>query len=100
MYLDLISFAQLNKKGLRCSLSRYGQHGRLIPQAMLVPCQVVEITVRTASTACLQGGGSKDKKKCVVSGGKHALQYLFCENADAIVIFHGLAGRGGLSWVS
>lgn len=68
LLFDLISFGQFNKKGFCSTLSRYGQHDRLIPQMMLVPFQGVEIIVRTTSLVCLRGDGSKDKKKCVVSG--------------------------------
>lgn len=51
-----------------------------------------EIIVRTTSMACLWGDGSKDKKKCVVSRGRHALQYLFFQNANTAVTFCALAG--------
>jgi hypothetical protein len=68
LLLYLISFVQFNKKGFHTILNRYVQHDRLIPQRKLVPFQVVERIVRTASMACLQGDECKDKKKCEVSG--------------------------------
>lgn len=72
LLLDLILFVQFNKKGFHTILSIYIRHDRLIPQLKLVSFQVVRIIVRTASTAYLQGDGSKDKKRCEVNGGKHA----------------------------
>lgn len=102
LFLDLISFALLNKKGLHSLLSRYGQHGRLIPQTMLVPFQVVEITVRPASRACLQGDRSKDKKKCVVSGGKAcaAIFVLWKCRRDSYCPCLGWSGRAVLGFPS
>lgn len=99
MFLDLIAFAPLNKKGLQSPLSRDGRQGRLIPQAMLVPFQVVEITARTASTACLHGDGSKDKKQCVVSGGSVHFSICFVKTQTRSLLSI-LGWSGGLSWVS
>ena len=73
MLLDLTSFAQFNKKGFHTILNRYVQHDRPIPQMKLVSFKVVEIIVRTAKMTYLQGDGSKDKRKCEVSGGKRTL---------------------------
>lgn len=73
LLLDLTPFAQFNKKGFHTRLNRYVQHDRPVPQMKLVPFNVAEIIVRTASLAYLQEDGSKDKRKYEVSGGKHTL---------------------------
>lgn len=92
MILSLILFVQFNKKGLHTILNRYVQHDRLIPQMKLVPFQVVEITVGTASTPCLQGDDRNDKKKCEVIGENIHFKYLLFKNVNAFVFLHALAG--------
>lgn len=92
LLLDLISFVQFNKKEFYTILNRYVQHDRLIPQMKMVLFQVVGIIVRTASMACLQGDGSKDKKRCKIMGKACILNIYFLKNANTVVIFHALAG--------
>lgn len=99
--LYLISFVQFNKKGFHTILNRYVQHDRLIPQMKLVPFQVVEIIVRTASMACLQGDGSRDKGEHKVRRGKeYTLDvYFFLMQTWLLFSMVWLNWRG-LTWVS